>query len=207
MVNFILEKLKEILKLEKNEHINDALNPNRDHYYIHNSINFYGVENFIFEIIFQCKEIEILNWAENYFIVLNNSINKKVGFNLTFGGDGGKISEETRLKMSKSKLGEKNSFYGKQHSEEIKKHLSEIKTGTNMGEDNHFYGKTHSEQSLMKMKENHHNKEKYLSDEQCENIRKEYIPRINTHKMLAIKYDVSSTIIKNVINFYRAYAK
>jgi len=38
---------------------------------------------------------------------------------------GKKISKETRLKMSK-RTGKKNPFYGKTHSEKLKKHLSEI---------------------------------------------------------------------------------
>jgi hypothetical protein len=46
---------------------------------------------------------------------------------------GKKHSEESRLKMKMSHLGEKNQFYGKQHSNETKKHLSEKRKGKPSG--------------------------------------------------------------------------
>ena len=46
---------------------------------------------------------------------------------------GKKASDKTREKMSISKMGENNNFYGKTHSEEIKKHLSEIRIEKKIG--------------------------------------------------------------------------
>ena len=43
--------------------------------------------------------------------------------------------------------GEKNPFYGRHHTEETKKKLSEANKGKQLGKDNPFYGKTHSEES------------------------------------------------------------
>jgi hypothetical protein len=83
------------------------------------------------------------------------------------------VTEETRRKMSESAKarctpewrarhskavsnsvsGEKNPFYGKTHSEESKRKMSDAKVGTQAGEDNPFYGKTHTEESLRKMSE------------------------------------------------------
>lgn len=54
----------------------------------------------------------------------------------------GPLSEETKLKISKS-----NS--GKVRNEEFKKYTSERQ----LGENNHFYGKTHSEETKQKMRE------------------------------------------------------
>ena len=53
------------------------------------------------------------------------------------------ISEETRLKMSESKKGDKNTFYGKKHSEETKEKIS-----------NSHKGKKHTEEHRRKVSEN-----------------------------------------------------
>jgi len=54
------------------------------------------------------------------------SISNKISDTLT-----GRIEpEETRKKKSDSKLGKKNSFYGKKHSDDTKNKISETKKGT-----------------------------------------------------------------------------
>jgi hypothetical protein len=67
-------------------------------------------------------------------------------------GKGKTISASTREKISKSLSisirGEKNPFWGKNHTEETKKKLSDGVSG----EKHHFYGKNHSEETKKKMK-------------------------------------------------------
>jgi group I intron endonuclease len=70
---------------------------------ITNAIKKYGVENFEFSIIELCDkdlfEEKERHWIKKYDSVLS-------GYNLTYGGSIRKIvSDETRLKMSKSKIG------------------------------------------------------------------------------------------------------
>ena len=60
---------------------------------------------------------------------------------------GKKHSAESRKKMSDASSGEKNYFYGKHLSEEHRKKLSDSKKG----EKNHFYGKSHSNETRKKM--------------------------------------------------------
>jgi len=60
------------------------------------------------------------------------------------------VSEETRLKLRLSQLGNKNSFYGKSHSEENKKNWSKSKQGSN----NPFYGKKHTPETIEKLRQN-----------------------------------------------------
>jgi hypothetical protein len=53
----------------------------------------------------------------------------------------------------KKRVGEKNSFYGKTHSNETKKIMSEKKKNLFSNKDNHpMYGRNHSEESIEKMK-------------------------------------------------------
>lgn len=55
-------------------------------------------------------------------------------------------SEETKMKISEAMMGEKNPFYGKNHSEETKAILSSL-ASERIGEKNPFYGKSHSEET------------------------------------------------------------
>jgi group I intron endonuclease len=93
---------------------------NRKHQHkLNNSIKKYGLENHIFEIIEECS-IEQLNEREIYWIQYYESVIK--GLNLTYGGEGGKQSEEVKIKKSKS-------MTGKIFSDETKKKMSESKKG------------------------------------------------------------------------------
>jgi group I intron endonuclease len=60
---------------------------------LYNSLKKYGPENHIFEIIEECSYSE-LNNREIFWIKKTNSIKK--GLNLTLGGDGGELCEESK---------------------------------------------------------------------------------------------------------------
>jgi len=66
---------------------------------------------------------------------------------------GYKHSDESRKKMSDVKIGlqagDKNPFFGKNHSAETRKRLSEA----NLGENHPFFGQKHSDETLRKMSE------------------------------------------------------
>jgi len=98
------------------------------------AIKKYGKDNFIKEIILECKTQEELDIMEKLWISKLNSTNKNIGYNVSFGGQSGnmsglKHSDITKLKYSenrKGKLsGDKNPMYGKKHSEESRKKMSE----------------------------------------------------------------------------------
>jgi len=103
---------KTINSLEKrmNEHLGAAFNDNSKLYF-HRALRKHGKENFIWEIIYECKNEDELNEKEKFFIKKFDSLN--YGYNLTKGGDGGdtysKLSEEqlaeTKRKSSEAKMG------------------------------------------------------------------------------------------------------
>lgn len=75
----------------------------------------YGLENIKIELLEWCKTRQELNDREAYYIKTFNSQDILVGYNI-LGDD----------KSPHSCSGEKNGMYGKHHSEETKKKLSEI---------------------------------------------------------------------------------
>lgn len=58
-----------------------------------------------------------------------------------------KYKDNASKRMRGKYIGEKNPFYGKSHSDETKKKISDWMTGRYVGEKNHFYGKHHSDKT------------------------------------------------------------
>lgn len=114
-------------------------------YAIYRAIRKYGVDAFTIESICECETLEELNEQEKLFA---QSLNAFVpnGYTLTAGTGIGADSDDTKLK--KSRAGK-----GRQFSETHKKNLSEAKKGTKTGQDNPFYGKTHTEETKKKLSE------------------------------------------------------
>lgn len=103
----------------------------------HNAINKYGWENFTHNILYiDCEEV-FAKEKEKELIAYYKGLQKS--YNMTDGGEGKtgvapwnkgkKLSEEHKMKDRLSNLGPKNHFYGKHHTEETKRHLSELAKG------------------------------------------------------------------------------
>ena len=153
------------LNTRKREHFYDS---SRDNLYFHNALKKYGKENFTWEILRECESILELNRMEVFYIWLLKT-KKPNGYNLTDGGKnsrlseeiknkiriarkGGKASKETKKIMQIINAGIRNPFYGKHHSDETKRKISEkakqrifIK-----GHPKGFSGKHHSVESKLK---------------------------------------------------------
>lgn len=94
---------------------------------LYHSLLKYGFENHEFEIVAEfeeslCNQL-ILDYHEDLFMKMYIKDRFEL-MNLRGGGSRGKLSEESRRKMSESKKGEKNYLYGKKLSEEIKQKIS-----------------------------------------------------------------------------------
>ena len=63
-----------------------------------------GVESHTFEVLENCKSEE-LNDKEVYYIKLFSTFNSEMGLNLTSGGCYCKMSDVTKLKISKAHVG------------------------------------------------------------------------------------------------------
>lgn len=105
---------------EKNRQINT---------YLKHAFNFYGLNNFKFEIIeILNNDKKILDEKEKYYIKLYNSNNSLYGYNLTDGGEGChgfRFTEEQKAEISRRNSGMNSAWYGKHHTEETRKKMSE----------------------------------------------------------------------------------
>lgn len=94
--------------------------------YLYDSINYYGKDAFKIEVVEECAE-ELLCEREIYWISVHKSNQKEFGYNMTDGGDGGKMQPESIEKMRLKKIGRKT-------SDETKKKQSESHVGKHVGD-------------------------------------------------------------------------
>lgn len=99
-------------------------------YELDRAIKKYGIENFNYDILetFNTSNLyEVNKWMderEEYYIKFYNCLNPN-GYNLLSNRHHPEFSEITRKRISEACTGEKNGFYGKHHSEETRKKMSE----------------------------------------------------------------------------------
>jgi group I intron endonuclease len=101
--------------LRKNKHTNKNLQK---------EWNIFGETNFLFEILEENKDINLLENKEKYFIEKYQSYKNEFGYNLNMGG------KTAGINMSERMMGSKNPFYGKHHSEKTKKIIRDVHLGT-----------------------------------------------------------------------------
>lgn len=114
----------------------------------------YSKDNFEFSVIEECPD-NILVAREQHWINHYKTMNNKYGYNLREAGHNGKLSEETKRKISKNRsgisLGKDNHFYGKHHSEETREKISKSRKGQCVGHIGYMTGKRHSKEWKKKM--------------------------------------------------------
>ena len=136
---------------------------------LYNSLKFHGVENHIFEKIEECDEKDLnlveRKWQDYYDVIGEFGMNCL----LTKSDDkSGKLSEETKLKMS---ISAKKKIFTEEHRNKLSKNKD--------GENNGMFGKTHSDETREKMRLLKINKK--LSQEHIQNkIKSQCVPVICT---------------------------
>ena len=155
--------------------INQHKNP-KVKYHLQNAILKYGWESFtvdILEVFDDSKDNDFLLERESYYIEYYDSTNREKGYNICkYSNDttGRKLSDETKEKMRRAKLGkplsdEHKRKMRKPKSEETRKKMSIAQRGRTVSEEtkskqresqkgnkNHL-GKPHSEESIEKMRQ------------------------------------------------------
>lgn len=81
--------------------------------HLRRSFEKYGIENFSFEILIETYD---RNYWEIFLIQIYHATDINFGYNLTFGGESPSLTNEVKLKISKSHKGKKKS---KEHIEKI----------------------------------------------------------------------------------------
>lgn len=94
---------------------------------LNKAIQKYGKGNFECELLDIAYDQETANLKEKMWIKLLKTYEIENGYNLSMGGQIGSFNKETLKKMSDSKIGNKNSFYGKKHSEVAKEKMRKWK--------------------------------------------------------------------------------
>lgn len=148
--------------------------------YLYDAIRYYGINNFSIEKIEEVADKSELNQKEIYWIKQLKSNNKNFGYNMTEGGDGGKMSDAIYKRLADQKRGIpltdqhkknvsdslKGVFVGRKLSEKWKQKISEtlkkryengelktdfLKIGWKKGKDHPMYGKHHTEKTKKRL--------------------------------------------------------
>lgn len=121
--NLTKRKYSHFSTLQKNKHPN---------LHMQNSYNKYGSSAFLFQIIEQVADIDMLIEREQHWIdALKPVYNKRA---IASSNQGSIFSEYARKNMSIAMTGTGNNFYGRIHTEETKLKMSALKKGKNWTE-------------------------------------------------------------------------
>jgi len=144
----------ERLEIRKKWHFSVLEKGNHDNAHLQNAYNKYGKENFIFSVLISCKSFELTKY-EQLFI---NSCSSDCLYNLRLecvnSNLGIKWSDESRKRASENHAdfsGENHPLFGKHHTKETRKKLSDSHKGLQAGENHPLYGKHHNKETKMKI--------------------------------------------------------
>lgn len=99
---FINRKNEHLKRLKAGKHVNTHLQ---------SSYNKYGKDFFEFCILEECDN-DIIDSREKHWIIIYKSTSDNNGYNLTYGGDGGIATKETKEKQSRKQDSFKKKVYG-----------------------------------------------------------------------------------------------
>ena len=132
------------LRTRKSVHLSTLRSNAHRNIHLQRAYNKYGNKNFIFKVILFCEKSELLYYEQKLVDKLHPQYNirkdcvesqlgvKHSAESVKRQADairGRKHSDETRMKMSASRKGEKHPMFGKLHSEETKSKMSDAHLG------------------------------------------------------------------------------
>lgn len=144
---------------------------------LHLAFQKYGIENFNKEILEECETLEDLNEREKYWIGFYNSTDRKIGYNIALGGNGGNtISKHPNKDEIRSKHSEwmkqNNPARGRKKTEDEIERWKESFIGKYRDENNPNFGSKRTESSKDKMSKTRKKWWNNLSDGEREDISK-----------------------------------
>jgi group I intron endonuclease len=149
---------------------------------LYNSLKKYGYENHVFEIIEECEE-NILHEREIYYIHHYNCIAE--GLNIRLGNRNGRLTEETKQKISESLKGRPVTW--ETHGSKGYKYTDEQK------------------QKMRKPRVNKWEREKLVSESTVKEIREKYSTNSYSKSDLSREYNLSWGTIKNIVDSINSY--
>jgi group I intron endonuclease len=156
---------------------------------LYNSLKKYGYKNHVFEIIEECEE-NILHEKEIYYINHYNCIAE--GLNIRLGNRNGRLTEETKQKISESLKGrpitwETHGSKGYKYTDEQKNKLS------------------NSLKEYYKNNKEFPTKNKIVPPEIVKEIKEKYSTKNYSKSDLSREYNVSWGTIKNIVDSINSY--
>tara|TARA_R110000822_G_scaffold254096_1_gene380483 strand:- start:3298 stop:3981 length:684 start_codon:yes stop_codon:yes gene_type:complete len=180
---------------------------------LYNAIRKHGWDRLDWIVLEECNDPKVLSEKEIMWIEKFSCLEREKGYNLREGGEGGRHSEETKKKISKANLGEKNGMFGKPSWNSGKKlskahrdALSEShkdQTPWNKGLKGEYSTGPKSEEAkkkISKANSGENNGQAKMTWETVRAIRQEYKTTNTTQKELAKKYGVSPYMVFSVVN-------
>lgn len=170
---------------------------------LHNAINKHGKDKFYVELLSTIFSENEANDLEIFYIQKYNSVNN--GYNILSGGNigdnfrGRHLSEDHKMKISKSQSGDKAHFWGKKHSIETKNKISQSQIGSK----HHNFGKITPQEVKDKLSISNSGENSAVSKLTWDivyQIRNEYLHEKITLKKLGEKYNVTYPNIWSIVN-------
>ena len=95
---------------------------------INQAISKYGIHSFSIAKIESCPNNK-MDERETYWIAKLQSHDRKIGYNRTFGGKRGRLSDDVIEELSRMKSGPRNPMFGKRHTVAARARMSRTRKG------------------------------------------------------------------------------
>jgi group I intron endonuclease len=122
------------LEKRKKQHLYNLEHNKHNNIHLQNAFNIYGKDSFVFEILKIC-EPSFLTFYEQNFVNKNFDSLYNIRKECVESSKGIIFSDNHRMKISKAITGNKNPFYGKTHTEDVRKRISLANKGKSLSEE------------------------------------------------------------------------